>query len=232
MTLESFAGRVFSHLSFRNVYVNLDPIFGSEGDHDAVLSLIRDRFPSAIIFQPETPCFGAAVIRLWSATQADFVFHLEDDWVANRDIGDEPLACFKDKRVQQVSFHTAEQKWNIRKKGHIHERRKKIRILGFKLPFHTTTPRFTTSPSILRGTFARSAASLMNPQCDPEKQFYTGVNPTLEEFVRPYRNYIFSPEGMPVIKDIGREWRDNRGIQKSVQNAVSSWTQADGTLAG
>lgn len=231
ITLQSFYEQVFCRFMPERVFVNLDPIFGSEADHSAVLSVVRERFPAAIIFEPEAPCFGAAVKRLWSATMADYVFHLEDDWVANCQINEDILFPFKDKRVQQVSFHTAEQKWDIRKKGHVHERKIHLRLMGVKLPFYISTPRFTTSPSILRGAFARSAASLMDPQCDPEKQFYASVNMALEEFVKPFRNYIFSPAEVPVIKDIGREWRDARGIEKTVKNAVSTWKKIDAERA-
>jgi len=222
ITLESFSDRIFSHCKPDRVFVNLDPIFGSEENHLAVVSLVRDRFPAATIFEPETPCFGAAVKRLWSATEADYVFHMEDDWVANSDVTDEIFRPFEDPRIQQVSFHR-NQNWDFRKKGHFHEKKDYFRILGLKLPFYKATPQFTTSPSILRGEFARVAAALMDPGHDPEKQFYSSVNLELERFVKPFRNYIYSQDGGPVIRDIGWEWRDTRGIQKVIKDGISTW---------
>lgn len=227
-TIASFQESVFSNFKIENVYVNIDPIFGSEADHAAAVSVIRRQFPKAVIFEPLTPGFGAAVKRLWSATTADYVFHLEDDWIAIRNFGEETLRPFEDKRIMQVSFHTADQNWDTKKRGNIHEKRDYFRVFGIKTPFYNSFPKFTTSPSILDGNFARSSASLMIPERDPEKQFYSSVNPALERFVRPFRNYIFSPEGIPVIKDIGREWRESQGIRKVVTNATSTWCMSSG----
>ncbi|WP_245586722.1 glycosyltransferase family 2 protein [Pleomorphomonas oryzae] len=233
VTLDSFSQRVFSRLVPERVFVNLDPIFGSEEDHAAVLSIVRKRFPEATIFEPETPGFGAAVKRLWLATKADYVFHLEDDWVALRTLDDEIFLPFNDARVQQTSFHTADQNWDIKQRGHIHHRRIYFKPFGIKLPLYRTLPKFTTSPSILRGDFARSAAALMIPEHDPEKQFYSSVNMDLERMAHPFRNYIFSPEGIPVIKDIGREWREAQGIRKVVTNGTSVWSsEGNGPSAG
>lgn len=223
-TVYSFDDLIFSNFNIHNVYVNIDPIFGSEEDHESIVSIIRGHFPAAIIFEPEAPGFGAAVKRLWSATTADYVFHLEDDWIALRRVGEEILHPFNDTRIQQVSFHTADQHWDIVEKGHIHAKRDYFRPFGIKLPFYRTVPKFTTSPSILRGGFARSAAALMNPAYDPEKQFYSSVNSGLEKLARPFQNFIFSPEGIPVIRDIGREWREAQGVRKLIANATSTWS--------
>ena len=226
-TVDSFQENIFVNFRIKNVYVNIDPIFGTEADHKSVISIIQKQFPSAVIFEPATPSFGAAVKRLWTATTADYVFHLEDDWVVLQSLGEEILLPFSDTRVQQVSFHTADQNWNIKKRGHIHERKVNLRPFGIKTPFYRSIPKFTTSPSILRGDFARSAAALMMPNHDPEKQFYSSANMDLEKMAYPFRNYIFSPEGIPVIKDIGREWREVQGIRKVIANSTSIWCSSE-----
>ncbi|PIO96493.1 hypothetical protein [Pleomorphomonas carboxyditropha] len=225
VTLQSFSDHFFSRCVPARVFVNLDPIFGSEDDHRAVVSIVRARFSAATVFEPATAGFGAAVKRLWSATQADYVFHLEDDWVANFDISQDIFNHFDDRRIQQVSFHRNEN-WDFRKKGRFHKKKNYLRLMGVKLPIYTSMPQFTTSPSILRGEFARAAASLMDPARDPEKQFYSSVNIELERFAKPFRNYVYSPSSAPVIRDIGIEWREARGIQKIIRNATSTWESA------
>lgn len=229
VTIDSFKENLFSNFDIKNIYVNVDPIFGTDADHRSVVSIIHQSFPEAIIFEPLTPGFGAAVKRLWSATTADYVFHLEDDWIALRNLDNEILRPFAAPHVQQVSFHTADQNWDIGTKGHIHEKKHYFRAFGIKTPFYRIVPKFTTSPSILRGSFARAAAELMMAEHDPEKQFYCSVNPTLEKMAQPFQNYIFSPEGVPVIKDIGREWREVQGIRKVITNGTSIWSPADNT---
>ncbi|KSV71723.1 hypothetical protein N185_23795 [Sinorhizobium sp. GW3] len=225
-TLASFRDKIFCRLDLRGAYLNLDPVFGSEEDHRACVEIFRNHFPDGTVFQPESPGFCAAVAKLWSATSADYVFHLEDDWISLRDMGEELLALFADPAISQVSFHTADQNWNIRRKGHFHRRNEYAYLFGIKIPLFRTFPKFTTSPSILRGDFARQCAGLMDLSRDPEKQFYSGVNPAMEAYVASRRNYIFSPEAQPVIKDMGREWREQRRIQKVITDSTSVWRQS------
>lgn len=223
-TLDSFRGKVFDRLGISHVYVNLDAIFGSEDDHARCIEVILQFDPTATIFEPEKSGFAAAVQRLWSATTSDYVLHLEDDWVALRDLGTEVLAPFADPDIMQVSFHTADQNWDIARRGHFHQRNEYAKVLGIKIPLFRTFPKFTTSPSISRGVFLRRSAEMMDISRDPEKQFYSGVNRPLEAYVGSYRNYIYSPDGVPVIRDTGREWRDQRHIAKTITNATSTWT--------
>lgn len=225
-TLDSFREKILCRLDLGIAYLNLDPVFGSPEDQVACVDIVRERFPDAVISQPEHPGFCAAVARVWSATVSEYVFHLEDDWIALREMGEDLLQPFADPSIMQVSFHTADQNWNIGKKGHFHRRNEYGRLLGIKIPLFGTFPKFTTSPSILRGTFARQCAALMDLSRDPEKQFYSGVNPAMEAYVAGYRNYIFSPEGKPVIRDMGREWREQRNIRKVITNATSIWEKA------
>lgn len=227
-TVSSFSASVFENLPIGNVFVNIDPIFGSEAEAEECVSIVTEAFPSAKIFQPDRPGFCAAVKRVWQATRADFVFHLEDDWIALRSFGTDALAPFAAEDVAQVALHHFNQHWDVHKKGHIFDKRQYIEGLGFKIPTLTRIPRFSTSPSILRGEFARDAAALMDESLDPEKQFYSGLNLALERYVRPYKNYIFSPAATPVIRDIGREWRDERRILKKVANGTSIWTSEVG----
>lgn len=226
-TLESLSNRVFRHLKLGSVYMNLDPIFGDEADHAACIAHFRERFPGQKIFEPQTPGFAAAVQRLWLATTADFVFHVEDDWIALTDIGEGAFEPFREPSIAQVSFHTAEKNWDVQRDGHLHRKNEYFRIAGINVPKFTSRPIFTTSPSLLRGDFARECAQLMDVAKDPEKQFYSDVNPRLQAFVAKYDNYIFSPENQPVIKDIGRVWRDSKGIRKITENSSSVWRQAN-----
>ncbi len=222
-TLESFSELVFRNFRIANVFINLDPIFGDADDEARCVRSIESHFPAAVILRPETPGFAPAVKRLWSNTKSGFVFHLEDDWMALQEIGQEALEPFADSEVAQVSFHHADKNWDIAKKGHLHQRNEYARFLGMKIPLFKTFPKFTTSPSILRGDFARKAAALMDTNLDPEKQFYAGVNVELERFVSSRKNYIFSPDQTPVIRDTGRQWRDERKIEKVTRNTTSYW---------
>jgi hypothetical protein len=229
ITMESITRRILSRLTIGGAFMNLDPVFGDETDHQACKAIFKKYFPHGTIFEPGLAGFASAVQRLWKATTSDFVLHFEDDWVTLCDVGGLAFQPFDDLSIAQVSFHTAEKNWNIRKKGHLHRRNEYFRLGGIKLPKFKHKPIFTTSPSILRGGFARHCAALMDARIDPEKQFYSNVNKELEAYVAPYRNYIFSPENAPVVRDIGRDWQEARGIRKAIKNSVSTW-ERDGAI--
>ncbi|MDN2566897.1 hypothetical protein N1F89_11740 [Aquibium sp. A9E412] len=226
-TLASFADRLFPALAITRALVNIDPIFGDAADHDRCRAILRAHFEDLVVFEPETAGFGAAVKRLWQATRAPYVLHLEDDWVALERIDRSVLAPFADPRIRQVSLHTADQNWDVRRKGHLHRRRVYVRLAGWKTPFFRWRGKFTTAPSILEGGFARRAAALMDPALDPEKQFFSGHNPKLEAATAGFRHHIFSPDGTPVIRDTGRDWRIERGIDKRTVDGASVWTRRD-----
>jgi hypothetical protein len=222
-TLESFQQRFFKNFAIGKFYANVDPIFGDAKDHRAVLELIRAHFPDADIHEPEMPGFCQAVKRNWSATTAQYVLHLEDDWRLNIDIGPSILSDFEDARLAQIAFHSEEKNWDVGRRGKVHYRRKNLKILGFKTPIRLKVPGFTTSPSLLRGDFARHAASLLDTRLDPEKQFYNGLNERLERYVAPSLSTLFSDGSGFVITDLGRDWREQRGIRKSIENGASVW---------
>lgn len=220
-TLESFTSKAFRFHNVINVYANIDPIFGDEDDEARCIALLQEHFSRPVIHTPETAGFTAAVKRLWQETTAPYVFHLEDDWIALDALDQRVDACFEG-NIRQVSFHSANQNWDIGRKGHMHRGKRYLKLLGVRLPIGSY-PKFTTSPSIIDGPVARTCAQLMDVAFDPEKQFYSSVNRDMETFIQGFENYIFSPDAIPVVEDTGRDWRDKRGIQKKITNAASSW---------
>ncbi|MDQ1199018.1 hypothetical protein [Agrobacterium sp. SORGH_AS 787] len=222
-TLQSFNASVFQNFEVANFYANIDPIFGDTDDEKRTQDVIRSFFPDAHIRAPESPNFCTAVKQNWLSTRSPFVFHFEDDWVVNQEISSaEILEIFSDKNVGQVSLNHFYKNWNY-KHGHYHRQWPRWKVFGIKFKLGFPFPCFTTSPSFLKGDFARKAAALMDDRYDPEKQFHSLVNRPLVKFVRPYKNFIYG-EGKPyVITDTGRDWRDERKIKKTLLNSTSVW---------
>lgn len=223
-TLESFERNLFRNFRIARFIVNIDPIFGSAEDETACLDVIRAFAKSATVSTPTVPNFASAVGRNWEQTTSDVILHLEDDWVLKKQVLDDDVAWFdKDEYVGQISFNHANKNWDARKRGHFAYARRRLKVFGLPTPFKTRFPVFTTSPGFLRGTFAREAARLLHPAFDPEKQFYKSVNPSLEAYVMPFKNRVIGDLNDYHIVDIGREWRNQRNVQKTMVNWQSQW---------
>jgi hypothetical protein len=223
-TLASFDRGLFAHFALGGVFANVDPIFGDEDDRAACRRTILDHFPGAAISEPETAGFGAAVVRVWAATRGDLVFHLEDDWILNEPVRPEDVLPLMTGETRSVVPVSRELGWN----GHdlYNARRRKKRILGIPVGRRVFNV-FGTSPRFLDGAFARRCAELIDPALDPEKQMRPPGNPALIAYLNDFRCRFLPPKaGEALITDIGREWRDARGIEKVVTRGVSTWTQA------
>lgn len=225
-TLRSFDDGLFRHFRIGKFIANVDPIFGDADAHNETLDVIRSYFPDADIAEPQVPGFCRAVQRNWLHSEAPILLHLEDDWLLHREIKPEWLATmFRPRRVAQVVFDNAYLLWGEKSRGEYRYRRIPRSLFGYPIRrLKRRIPAFTTSPSFLEGDFARTAATLMKAEYDPEKQFFSGVNPELQSFAFRYRCRVFSPaDGYPV-SDIGREWRESRRIEKITVGAVSTWS--------
>ncbi|MCB1371443.1 MAG: hypothetical protein H6896_06135 [Rhodovulum sp.] len=223
-TLASFAEGLFAHFDLAGFHANIDPIFGDASDHARCREVILSRFPDAAISEPPAAGFGAAVQRVWAATRADLVFHLEDDWLLNEPVGPEDVLPLLTGNTRSVALVAREFGWNGRDLYNV--RRKRRRFLGIPVGRRTLNV-FGTSPRFLEGAFARRCAGLIDPALDPEKQMRPPGNPALIAYLNEYRcRFLPTKAGAALITDIGREWRDARGIEKVVEQGVSRWRQA------
>lgn len=230
-TLESFDRLMFANFKVARILANIDPIFGDDADHAESVRVIQKIFPTATIFEPPEPGFCKAVQRVWSSTSAGVIFHMEDDWVLNRAIEPSEIApLIDDPRIKQIALNTVEKGWDSNKRGHFSYVRKRIPILWGLLQLRPKFPAFSTSPAFSSGPFLRRAAELMDPQFDPEKQFYYSINQPLEDFVRPYRALVLGNKPNFPITDIGREWRNERHISKRIVKGNSVWTKDEGAV--
>jgi hypothetical protein len=212
-TLESFARHLFDRVCVRRAFINIDPLWGDGRDEREVESICRAYFYKTAFRKPERPSLGAAVKWLWSQPETDWFLHLEDDWILRRAINIARLAReMRIPKVVQIQFNRD---------------RKYILRHGAVRP-----KKFSTGPSLVYKWFGHSASALMNPDLDPEKQFYNGLNPRLTQMAS---RYLLCYHGgwltRRPIRDIGRDWRKARGIEKSFVDGRCVWTEP-GSAAG
>lgn len=222
-TLASFGTDLFAGFAIDGVFANIDPVFGDAADQAACRDLILSHFPQARIFEPETAGFGAAVKRVWAATSGDLVFHLEDDWHLNEPLTPDDILPLMSGNTRSVAPVSVEMGWDGQ--ALFNERRRKKRFLGLPVGRYEFNV-FGTSPRFLDGDFARHCAALMDPSLDPEKQMRRPGNPELIAYQQPFRCRLLPGRTRPdLITDIGRNWREVRGIDKVVSGGVSTWTE-------
>lgn len=219
-TIESFQVRILNGWNVSRVFCNIDPAFGSPEDERKCLSILSSRFENVTTRTPEAPSFGMAVKWAWKQPLAPVVLHMEDDWIVN-----EQVDC---KRVRSLlqsydAVRLAGNQRQARRSNRIYKEHVRRGWGPLKLKIGTRT--FGTAPAFLKTGFARAISELLDPALDPEKQMLGGFNKVLEKYIRSRRVWqINSSTGGPLIKDIGREWREARGIEKQVSSGKSVWT--------
>lgn len=221
-TLSSFRARLFSNFEIRNVFANIDPIFGDNAARSACVRLISRQFPDAVIFTPDKPSFGAAVKRLWEATSDAHVLHLEDDWLINEELrSDQVFQCFDGETGMVVLSPDDRAKAGG---DYLYITRRK-RILGFEI-YARKVNAYGTSPRFIRKGLCREYGALLRPYMDPEKQVYKNKNRALARAHTPWKcRTLFATEGQSLVTDIGRDWRADRAIEKVDKRGYAVWVQ-------
>ncbi len=203
ITLASFQEKLFERLPVRTFFLNIDPIWGGEEDGNRVEAIARTYFQT-VVRRPAQPSYGGAVKWLWQQPETDWFLHLEDDWTLSHKIS---LRKLRKQMAEPAVGQIALSNWS--------------RIVRRRRP-----PQIGVGPLFASREFASAASGHMNPDLDPDKQFRNGTNPALADIASHFRSVYF---GGPFTKrtaiDIGRDWRDKRGIEKQIVDGVSVWTQ-------
>jgi hypothetical protein len=203
--MDSFAWLVRTkHRKHMRAIVNVDKAPSSSvATVGSVLSAIEQHIPIKRIHVPNFPSFAAAVKRVWSMSDAPYVLHLEDDWEFTREIDlDECIQMMREKRADYVRFS--------KRQRPMWEEKDKVSLL----------------PSLWFGSTVRKLAQHMSTTIDPEKQLRPGVleNPVVDATL-PKKIYDYRQSRC--VRDIGREWRDEKGIckwQKADEGAIT-WAE-------
>lgn len=205
-TLDSFDRHLLRSVRVRTVFLNIDPIWGTEADDREVEQMVRRIGADVVIRRPDRPGFGAAVKWLWSKPGTPWFLHLEDDWILERPVSVDLLRRrTAESGLAQVSL--------LR------------RANGWKKSVYSN--KFTTGPSLIRSVFAHRVSDNMLEHLDPEKQLYSGTNPRLEAAIAGCRRrFLGTRFTSSYITDIGRPWREQVGIEKRLVQGESVWSDA------
>lgn len=222
--LSSFNQDLF-HEHCAGVIINIDPI-GPDNGPDEVLSIVRKYFTVRTARMAAAANFAKAFKWVWSHADADFVFHLEDDWELMRpvDLGKmiEIMGNNPDLAILRLPWKPTDTDsaknwryffpWN----GDF-----------FECPSeHKRVVGFCGHPSLIRGKFVRNTVKYIDETRNPEKQFHHGPPEIMEEIDR-WRYGVFAEQNQPpAIRDIGRKWMIENNYKKAGNKAFfTEWEQ-------
>lgn len=221
-TLHSFRKRLLNDENYRyNLIINIDPAGNKRISSDDVLAMASKHFDNIIHNVPQRASFPMAVMWVWSNTKSDYVFHLEDDWVLQKDISISDMINIIDKYDKICCVRLS--------KGPIGAGGKMIKPypceyadLKDRVKFQLF-PRISLNPTLFRGEFVRKAVEVMTPNINPESQLVKKwavknrnfKSDRIDKFLEGWDYSVYTACGeKPVIKDTGRMWRDMMKIKR------------------
>lgn len=222
-TLASFANNLFCNFNVTEFFANIDPMFGGQKEHDSTVACIRRYFPKAVIREPETPSFGAAVKWVWSQFSPGLALHLEDDWELIERITPSDVLPKLLPGYGAVSLCGNHPKWHKRR-PYLWVGKRKRGLFSYSTE---KIPAMGTSPKFIDGALAKCLANMMDPSLDPEKQMLPWINPEFSKIIANNKCGFLDKAGTRqygVMVELGRAWRDARDIKKNVINGQSVWT--------
>jgi len=227
-TLASFNEQLLSNFLLAEVFANIDPWGGTAAEQRCCAALVQEFCPGAIISVPAQPSYGRAIQWLWSQPSADFILHIEDDWLLLDKISPDRIFPVLDGDTRVVTFGSKEHRPErmFRKYGDRYYRDSlKKSFLGVAFPGKIYN-KHGVSPGFFERNFAGKWGSLLDPSLDPEKQIHPSINQALFDYVIDYKRYLLLGNGgEPLIRDIGRAWREVRKIDKVVVKGQSIWSE-------
>jgi hypothetical protein len=223
-TLSTFSEKVFPNFSIGNVYVNVDLHGGGSLAQKKCSTIVRDFFPQAKINLTAKPNFTKAVCYLWKKPKSKYFLHLEDDWIALSSIFQKSIDNLFVKKVKQVQIAKPRIEQSLLSRN----RWRPYSISPIYLP-NFKKPSFATSPSFIESDFANEVALLINKKLNPEKQMFNGMNPELENFLQRYVSTALVRWWQPPkIKDIGRDWLVENGLENTIIKGKHGYKRISG----
>ena len=224
-TLSSFEKNLFEGHD-AELILNIDPV--GPGNPLDVLELAGRHFPVKALRTPREASFPKAFQWAWSMAEAQYVFHLEDDWLLTRPVDLRKLmAILEIKKIASVRLPAfpagpeTMKNWNkvFMWTGRYYAPPEGEEWLGF-----------CGHPSLIRGRFVQECAHLIDTSLNPEKQFHSG-NPSLNEEFRKWKYVVYgepaNPPAPPLVVDIGRGWIEKSGWRKAGSKAwFTAWEKA------
>lgn len=224
-TLQTFSKYLFNDSDFQyRLLINIDyagNVCVKENCCVAtdIIGIASSFFKDIIYKAGKTPNFSKSFKWVWDQVDADYVFHLEDDWELLRPVSLKKMIALMEKykllKILRLSAFTAGKdnmkNWNrfYPWNGEFYECPKNL-IGGLAFSGH---------PSLIKSDWVYYVRKYLNGVSNPEKQIKwrdKKIGPYIENF----RYGVFSEQNIgPTIVDLGRRWMIQNGWRKEGNKA-------------
>ena len=168
-TFSSFWEHMFSQYDYDyRLIINIDPIGDDSYSQEDVLNVAESYFSDTICNSPDSHNFPKAVRMVWGNTTSDYVFHLEDMWLALAHINLDHLVYILDNYsdIGCVNLYKYVLSNGAPEPNFYQYTQKKDRRLFLQI----RDP--LLSPGLYRGDCVRRLAKVMNNVDNPELQIW------------------------------------------------------------
>jgi hypothetical protein len=173
------------------LFINVDPVpTSSEADRLKVVAVAQKYFGKVVHNLPQSGNFPMAVRWAWMSTNTKYVFNLEDDWLLTERVDVPSLISYLE------SFPNA------------------VGVSLNAYVFKSDLNRIRLSPGLLRGAWAREAASNLRAVRCPERQLRSSIPKHLIRPMLNYPDYSTKTRGRIIVRDTGRLWREKKRLVK------------------
>lgn len=225
-TLKSFFKGLFSeNIDKFRLIINIDLIGDERYIPEDVLNICKSYFKNdKLIYNiSKNPSFPKAVKWVWENSDADYIFHLEDDWLLNKKIDINHMIDILDKYSNLACLRLP--------KHNISSNKKVMKMFdciyeynsdGFYIAEQRGT-QFGLNPNLIKKEFIKKALPLMVDDKNPEKQFRF-KNKNLRNLIMLWDYGIYGiPGEKAIVSDNGRNWISNTCFSKPVSGDFLSW---------
>ena len=206
-TLTSFCEKMLVQNERYRLIINVDPI-GETVKAGKITKRAKRFFPNIVFNLPTEPGFTKAVIWCWQQVEADYVFHIEDDWRLLNHININDMIEILDKYPQLASLRLNKNK----------TRKTKTAKHGF-----VYFPKISLNPTLFKGEFIKKVVPLMTESLNPEKQLRINNSPR-GKYISQWNHGIYTKVSYNrMVLDIGRKWMNKSKYTK--KTGFMNWTK-------
>lgn len=220
-TLESIVKNICQDRDGFRLVLNIDPI-GESIKPAKVIKTARKYFDDLIFNIPKTPSFAKAVKWVWSNSDAPYVFHIEDDWIINRQIDVDDMINILKKYEKLSSLRLYKNKMPKRKKVTTFACSWVYNEEGFYLA-KDWRKQFGLNPILIKREFINQALPRMRDTVNPEKQFRYSQE-YMRKVIKDWQYGMYTnPGDKALVTDIGRKWINNTEFTKPKTGTFLTW---------